>query len=150
MTFIPIHVVQKAYAMQSLLHAYFVYIAEQSNYKKKQDKKAVTPSPGNGSDIKSGDSEMDESDFQVLFHDVLDDARFMECAEIVYGFINSHRDMFEKPYILQMYREVDASWACQVAVNAGQMDDNNQPIKDELVHALPHYTQANLQTAGAE
>ena len=44
--------------------------------------------------------------------------------------------MFEKPYILQIYREVDKSWACQVAVNAGQMDDKDQPIKDELVRGF--------------
>ena len=135
MTFIPIHVVQKAYTMQNLLHAYMVSIAERDDLKRKQDDRAVAPSPGNGSDIES-DIEMDESDFQVLFHDVLDHARFMDCAEVVYEFVNSHRDMFEKPYILQMYREVDKSWACQVAVNAGQMDDKDQPIKDELVRGF--------------
>jgi hypothetical protein len=88
MTFILFHVVQKAYAMQSLLHVYFVSNSERRDYKKKQDEKAVAPSPGNGSDIESG-IEMDESDFQVLFHDVLDNVRFMDCAEVVYEFINS-------------------------------------------------------------
>jgi hypothetical protein len=135
LTFIPIHVVQKAYAMQNLLHAYMVSIAEWDDLKRKQNERAVAPSPGNGSDIES-DIEMDESDFQVLFHDVLDHARFMDCAEVVYEFVNSHRDMFEKPYFLQIYREVDKSWACQVAVNAGQMDDKDQPIKDEFVRGF--------------
>ena len=41
--------------------------------------------------------------------------------------------MFVKPYILQMYCEVDKSWACHVSVNAGKMDSKDQPIKDELV-----------------
>ena len=69
----------------------------------------------------------------MFFHNVLDKVKFMECAEIVHGFILSHHDMFVKPYTLQMYCEVDKSCACQVSVNAGRMDCKEQPIKDELV-----------------
>ena len=101
----------------------------------KRDEKAVAASQGNASDVES-DDETDESLFQVFFHDVLDDVTFMECAEVVYGFILKHRDMFAKPYILQMYCEVDKSWSCQVSVNAGKMDPKDQPIKDELVRGF--------------
>ena len=66
--FIPFHVVQNACTMQNLLHAYFISVAEGSKYKKNQDKKAVAASPGNASDVDS-DNEMDESIFQVFFHD---------------------------------------------------------------------------------
>ena len=101
----------------------------------KKDAKAVAASQGNASDVES-DNETDESMFQAFFHDVLDDVAFMECAEIVYGFIFTHQDMFEKPYILLMYREVDKSWSCQVSVNAGKLDPKDQPIKDELVRGF--------------
>ena len=60
----------------------------------------------------------------------------MEYAEIVFGFILSHRDMFVKPYILQLYCETDNSWSCQVSVNAGKMDAKDQQIKKELVRGF--------------
>ena len=44
LTFIPIHVVENAYKMQNLLHVYFVSIAERSEYKMNQEKKAAAAS----------------------------------------------------------------------------------------------------------
>ena len=41
LTFIPIHVVENACKIQNLLHVYFVSIAERSEYKMNQEKKAV-------------------------------------------------------------------------------------------------------------
>jgi GNAT superfamily N-acetyltransferase len=134
-TFIPFYVVQHANTMQNMLQAYFISVAERIEYKKTQEEKAKAASQGNASDVES-DNETDESMFQVFFHDVLDDVTFMECAEIVYGFIFAHQDMFAKPYILQMYCEVDKSWSCQVSVNAGKIDLKDQPIKDELVRGF--------------
>ena len=66
-TFIPFHVVENAYKMQNLLHAYFVSVTEQSEYKKNQDKKAdPASSQGKAFDVES-DNEIDESIFKCSF-----------------------------------------------------------------------------------
>jgi hypothetical protein len=137
-TFIPFQVVQHAYKMQDLLVAISIAAAEQNEARQKQDAKATAAakaSPDKYSDVKS-DDEKRESDFQALLHDILDNEKFMEYAEIVFGFIVSHGDMFVKPYILQLYCETYNSWSCQVSVNAGKMDAKDQPIKEELVRCF--------------
>jgi hypothetical protein len=134
-TLIPLEVVRNAKKMQILLHAYIISIAERNEYKKKRDEKAVSASEGNASDVES-DNETDERMFEVFFDDVLVNVQFMACAIIVYDFIFTHQDMFHKPYILQMYCEMDQSWSCQVSVNAGKMDFKIQPNKDGVVRGF--------------
>ena len=136
-TFFPYHVVKNAYVMQDLLHDYKVADAE----KKKAAQKVAAANNADQqstSDVES-EAEINDNAFQNTFHDVIDNDQFMQCAQVVLDFIAVYHNIFSKPYILQLFREIDGDWSCQVSVNAGNMIEKEQPIKGDSVRGFLNF-----------
>jgi hypothetical protein len=137
-TFILYHVVKNAYVMQDLLRDYMV--ADAGKKEAAQKVAAVNKADQQATSDVESDAEIDENAFQSTFHDVIDNDRFMQCAQVVSDFIAVHQDMFSKPYILQLYREIDGDWSCQqVSVSAGKTIEKEQPIKGDSVQGFINF-----------